>query len=921
MSTLISSNVVSPFYIWWGQIVDEVNWIKNINPKNHARDDVPGWGPCRCKVRIFGRDTRTKDSVPDDQLEWAEVILPVTAGSGHAGSMQTPNLRQGSYVVGFYKDGINATQPIIFGTLPNNSQTRLFGGDPNGNFIPRTGYKGNTGDKPVSTKNIYSEGPSSTFYRESSDSNLNTVNQQDQQKDGARCHHVPKTRACDGPSGELKGIQRFIKNALAFINRIKAEAGSFMGAATDIAGQISAIVDETAIFVSNLMKSLLDKMRGYVVNKLNNGVKDLIDKLPPNQTPAANQANEKATDILQCVFNKIIKGLLALIKKLLEEIIDKYINAPMCAIEKFVGDILSNILGDITAGIKSAMAAVQGILGKIGDVVGQVFDALNILIGILKFLSCDEELDCTMGDEWSFWGGAKCVTENVRANIGSYYKDALSKIGPSNAPPCNTTAIPCGPPKLSITGGGGSGALGNPIISAAGSILGIDFKSGGSGYVSSPNISVIDDCGKGSGATLVPIIGRKKPPVIGGTPGTALTAGGTPVTAGGTGGTPVTAGGTGGTPVTVGGTPVTAGGTGGTPVTLGGTPVTAGGTPVTVGGVDIVASVGDVPINVGTNVPNQTLITDDGSTLGIGGSSGTPVLYGGLEVISNGNPLVANSSGGNDVYVGGDGQPFTTPDGEQVLIGAIGGNPVTINDIPITIGGIPITVGGTGGTPITSGTIDFGGSIVGSVVLDPGAGYISSPDGDLGGNGSVWAPKDSTIVERNDGTIDAPYNPGSSIDVNPGDIVTYPGKSPFPVRESQTITAPPYEVIPSERGIDPSTSNGSYPVVLTIVDTLVTNPGISYLPTDKIMITPDNGAILEPIFNDNGSLSGVSVVNGGIGFTDFPTITIESLQGINAKITPIFGITRIGDLTEEEQNLIPQGTGIINVVDCVGRIL
>lgn len=1017
MTTLISSNVVSPFYIWWGQIVDEVNWITNINSKNHARDDVDGWGPCRCKVRIFGRDTRTKEHVGDDQLEWAEVILPVTAGSGHAGSMQTPNLRQGSYVIGFYKDGINATQPVIFGTVPNNTQTRLFGGDPSENFIPRTGYKGQDSDKPVSTKNIYTEGPSSTFYKESSDSNVNTLNYQDQQKDGARCHHVPKTRECDGPSGEIKGIQLFIKNALALINRIKAEANSFIGAATDLAGQISSVVDETAMFVSNLMKSLMDKMRGYVVNKLNNGIKDLIDKLPPNQTPGANQASEKATDTLQCVFNKIVKGLVGLIKKLLEGIIDKYINAPMCAIENFIASIFSNILGDILNGIKGALGAVTAILGKVADISSQVFGALDILSGILSFLSCDEKPDCTMGEAWSFWGGAKCATENVRANIGKFFSDTLSGLGPSNAPPCNTAAIPCGPPSISITGGGGAGVLGNPIISATGSILGIDFVNGGSGYVAPPNINIVDNCGKGGGSVVLPVFYSGSLPVgLGSTGGTPVGLGSTgtlpvlyggipPVGLGTTGGTPVSIGGTGGTPVLydgisrvslggTGGTPVYLGGTGGTPLIYEGLPISAGGsvlfvggtggtlvsiaganlvvggaggiplviggtggTPLVIGDVSGVTGgtggilgipgvtggtlgipgatsgtstglisslvgtgiVGNTPINIVGTPLIQTLVTDSGIPLTLGGDGGIPVIFDGNPVSLNGNPLNGNSTGGSNIAVGGDGQPITSSNGDPILIDSVGGLPITINGNPVTIGGAPITVGGVGGTPLTSGGTNVGGSIIGAVVLDPGSGYLSAPNGDLGGNGSVWAPNDHTIVQRPDGGFDSPYPPGSSINVNPGDSVQYPGQSPFIVNEPQTITAPPYEPNLGPRGDDPSTSSGSYPVVLTISDVLIANPGVGYLPTDTIQITPDNGAILEPNFNDQGALTGVSIANGGIGFTDFPKITINSTQGINAKLIPVFGVIRVGDLPED-QDIIPPGTGIISVVDCVGRI-
>ena len=713
MSNTFAPDIVGPLYWWMGQVVDDDNWYPNTNPKIQNRDDKPGWG-FRYKVRIFGRDVKTKEGVSDDQLDWVELVLPVTAGSGHAGSVQTPNIRQGAYVIGFYKDGISATQPVIFGVLPNHSETRLFGGDPRQNFIPRSGYKGS--EKSVATPNIYANPTGSgTPFIETPDQHQSSVAHKDQQKDGARLHYIPKTKACDGPSGEIKGIQRSIKNLLASINRVKAETNSFVAAASDITNEISSIVNDAAAFISSLMKSLLGKMRGYIVNNLNNGIKDLVEKLPPNQRPGFNETNETATDALQCVFNKIIRGLVDLVKKLLEDIIDKYINAPMCAVENFVGSILSSVLGDITSGIQNVLSVIQGITGNI---IGQIFGALDVVIGVLNFLSCDESLDCSMEEEWSFWGGAKSATENVRSGIGSFFQGVLSGVGATDTPPCNTSAIPCGPPTVSITGGGGSGALGNPIISATGAILGIDFINGGSGYTSSPEINIIDNCGIGGGSVIVPIM----------------------------------------------------------------------------------------------------------------------------------------------------------------------------ND----------------------------GSVSGSIVLDSGSGYLSAPNGDLGGNGTVWATKDQTVVQRSDGTYDTPYNPGSVINLNPGDIIQYPGQSPVGINTSDSVTAPTYTETESQRGSEPSTSAGTYPVVLGICSVFIANSGVAYLPTDKITVTPDRGTVLEPKYDSQGRLIDVNVIECGIGFTDFPTITIGSTQGFNAQIVPIFNVIRVGDLPES-QDVVPPGTSIISVIDCVGR--
>jgi len=70
---------------------------------------------------------------------------------------------------------------------------------------------------------------------------------------------------------------------------------------------------------------------------------------------------------------------------------------------------------------------------------------------------------------------------------------------------CKTEVIECGskPPKVIISGGGGIGAAGNPVIDPdSGALIAVDIISGGFGYQSSPTAELVDDCNIGSGATL-----------------------------------------------------------------------------------------------------------------------------------------------------------------------------------------------------------------------------------------------------------------------------------------------------------------------------------------------------------------------------------------------------------------------------------
>ena len=61
----------------------------------------------------------------------------------------------------------------------------------------------------------------------------------------------------------------------------------------------------------------------------------------------------------------------------------------------------------------------------------------------------------------------------------------------------------------------------------------------------------------------------------------------------------------------------------------------------------------------------------------------------------------------------------------------------------------------------------------------------------------------------------------------------------------------------------------------------------------------------------------IRVINVGNGFDYWPTIYLESNTGYNAKIVPNFCVNRVDDKLTE----IPEGVSIIQVVDCVGKLI
>ena len=90
-------------YIWWHGVVED-------------RKDPLFLG--RCRVRILGWHTENKAELPTDMLPWAQVLMPITSAS-QTGVGQAPvGPVEGTWVMGFYRDGELAQEPVMIGTLP-----------------------------------------------------------------------------------------------------------------------------------------------------------------------------------------------------------------------------------------------------------------------------------------------------------------------------------------------------------------------------------------------------------------------------------------------------------------------------------------------------------------------------------------------------------------------------------------------------------------------------------------------------------------------------------------------------------------------------------------------------------------------------------------------------------------------------------
>ena len=112
------------------------SWVGTVVSYDAQKEQIEGGWGWRYKVRIMGDNTNT-DQITDEQLSYAYVLLPTTAGSGGAFKMRSVRISQGDFVYGIRGGGAGAPT-MILGVFPR-TRNQTSG---SGNFANTSGFTG-----------------------------------------------------------------------------------------------------------------------------------------------------------------------------------------------------------------------------------------------------------------------------------------------------------------------------------------------------------------------------------------------------------------------------------------------------------------------------------------------------------------------------------------------------------------------------------------------------------------------------------------------------------------------------------------------------------------------------------------------------------------------------------------------------------
>tara|TARA_R100001510_G_C7653898_1_gene212411 strand:- start:1470 stop:3773 length:2304 start_codon:yes stop_codon:yes gene_type:complete len=542
-------------FIWWiGQVVDQTKWAGNLPATPTKTTEQQKGFDFRYKVRIMGYHTASPSDLTDDELPWASVMLPVTAGTS-GGAIQTPQLRQGNFVYGFFMDGEDAQMPIIMGVIGYNQYTAVMKNVPDTPFSPFSGY---TVDDTVPISSLgttQEEGEavaedvdkSKTNNKEVMESPASLVGRKDgASKESAdnegRPKNIPTISRCE-PS-PLVSIQREMKNMLAETKRLNKTVTDWETKVStkvdDLQKELAKVKDNATKAIAGDVKRIVNEQQKNAIKKVNDALSESYNDVFPTELPELKVKVEEANDELACLFRNINKNLTGMVGGFLDQAMDRFITTPPCATENFTGSLLGKVSGLIDSAISSVMNPIKSLLAGMGAATGALDDVMGFATDSLSFLICEEEPRCSEVKEWNPISGAEqsptldlfsivnkakeasSLVQNAVegiTNIGDTLSDIAQNADFSDAfkSDCNVGPVNCGPPTVEFIGGGGSGATGNVIVSAVTTVLGVDIITPGGNYIGPPRIKFTDSCNKGRGATGRAVMGQV--PVVGSTTG------------------------------------------------------------------------------------------------------------------------------------------------------------------------------------------------------------------------------------------------------------------------------------------------------------------------------------------------------------------------------------------------------------------
>ena len=415
---------------WWiGQIAPPKSW-RNINAYS-SRD---GFKHNRVKVRIIGYHPFDPKGIelPDEDLPWADVMIPTHSGSGQAGLGENMILAGGETCMGFFLDGEDAQQPVIMGLFPkfNKVKDEILNTEidsvSSSGFVPfqahlrssaRVPGGGSTANNKIASV-IPGEG--------------GKLLESDTQK-AATGKNNTTTRGWNPCNDSVIGkTTQAITDFIQILQGLENIGDSWIDPLTNSVVNMQAELAYVTGQVSGIMKGTINSVKTNLLKNLNKKFKKLLGPLRASakgvdsffEAKKLKKGFDGAMGLIYCIFENLFPKISDFISNMFQNLLGKVVNGALCAIEQFTAGIFAKVFDFLEGALGTVMSGLNWLVGGLSSVTNVLRSVSGLAKKIFDFIGCNKE-KCAQPTAW-----ASNVGSSLKApdNYGKLM-DSVGKLG------------------------------------------------------------------------------------------------------------------------------------------------------------------------------------------------------------------------------------------------------------------------------------------------------------------------------------------------------------------------------------------------------------------------------------------------------------------------------------------------------------
>ena len=327
----------------------------------------------------------------------------------------------------------------------------------------------------IAARKSDAESPSSPSQPGATKENADAVHQQavsDVKKHERQIRKIPLDNPYDSVNSSMKNIQIILDNLTKDINKILETARSYVDAASNVLNDIQNLITSASAKLSKYMKPIFDKIQQFIVKTVQKAMAPAVNIMFPNMRNMMSDLKEQITQLLCCLFEKMIGklqeqlggmltkglglggsgggGLGDFLEKLDTNTVtpeDRVPQVPICYVEALTGDVISANKKDITSAVdniienvgeflegitkqldavQSGLSAASGAIPSIDGMIGNMASALSFENLELSVFGCDFKPKASVSDFYTFASGSGGTAAAAAPNINEVAEKAAS---------------------------------------------------------------------------------------------------------------------------------------------------------------------------------------------------------------------------------------------------------------------------------------------------------------------------------------------------------------------------------------------------------------------------------------------------------------------------------------------------------------